>query len=272
VYPNSDLILSVSSKLKDLNLNLFALEENSVILKSLGDFKKLPNNKCDGTIDLVKRIPDSANFLRIEGSFIYQGKNSDISNLTFLNQNTEIQGIAYSNLQSPNHFKFVGYSNSDNPIKYIIVNAQSGNCKIEVNQSTLIPNISNSLITPMIREDLIGFKNITLSNNWIGTDYFKSKVEGLLISGSFITSDKDIADITLKIKKGQGFYYKTGPSSYFQKLTILNSSYRTTILPQTNDWVFFKFDDPSLPSEFLVRLSDEGIKFGEWSAIAIRRD
>jgi hypothetical protein len=269
VYPNTELILRVSSNLKNLNLNLFALKENWVILKSVGDSSKLPIDKCDGTIDVIKRLPENLNFLRIEGSFIFQGKNTEIANLTFLDENINIQGIGYSKAQSPNQFYFVGYSKTDNPIKYIVVNSQNKSCTIKVNQNILIPNISIPLSSPLIREDLIGFKNITQSNNWIGSDFFKSKVDGFSISGSFITTDKDIADITLKMKKGQGLYYKTGPSSRFQKLTFLNLSYKTTILPQTNDWVFLKFDDSSLPNEFSIKISDEGTEFGEWSAIAI---
>ena len=269
VYPNSELILNVASRLKEINKSVFSLEKNSVVNTSFGKRVELPIATCIGSITSVKKFSDNTNFLRVDGELIYQGNDFDNSDLQFVNMASEVVGIAFTKNQSPQHLKFIGYSEINNPIKFIVMKSTSFNCKIEIKDNLLIPNISNQLPTPIIRKDLIGLNAILTSTNWIGTDYSNSQIDGFYVRGSYITSDTDTANITLKMKRGQGFYYKTGPSSVGQTLYILNSSYKTLILPQVNDWAFLKFDDSSLPNDFSIKISDNGVGFGEWSAIAI---
>jgi hypothetical protein len=110
-----------------------------------------------------------------------------------------------------------------------------------------------------------------LNNKWNGTDYEKSKINGIVIIGSFIDSETNLGEISIEMKKGQSILFKSGPSISGQKILINSGSLPyLSYLPQSNNWVELIFDNISLPEKFEVTLIDTGTEWGEWSAIGLK--
>jgi hypothetical protein len=112
-----------------------------------------------------------------------------------------------------------------------------------------------------------------ISSTMTGTDLQKSNLNGYLVIGSFNTSDADMGEVLLKLRRGNRLLYRAGPGKNGQSLSIVDHEQEfITQLPVANakDWVTLEFSNAKLPDEFFVKIKDEGQGWGEWSAIAIR--
>lgn len=103
-----------------------------------------------------------------------------------------------------------------------------------------------------------------------GTDYQKSELPGLRVIGSFDTSDADIGAVSLQLRRGDQFLYRSGPDGGGQSVRIVERGQEfITQLPIAHDWVALDFSNSALPAEFVVIIKDQGRRWGEWSAVAI---
>jgi hypothetical protein len=108
-------------------------------------------------------------------------------------------------------------------------------------------------------------------NTMTGTDYQKSHIEGYRVIGSFRTSDADMGEVSLKLRRGSHILYRSGPNSNGQSVIINGQEHVfLTDLPLAIEWVKLSFSNSKLPPQFLVIIKDRGQNFGEWSAVAIR--
>jgi hypothetical protein len=109
-------------------------------------------------------------------------------------------------------------------------------------------------------------------NRWQGTDFFRSKIQGFHIFGSFINSETDTGIITLQVSRGQKILYRSGSRVAGQFLLVNGSGPNKfyTALPLAIEWAILEFYGDELPDQFSVSLVDAGTKWGEWSAIALR--
>jgi hypothetical protein len=111
-----------------------------------------------------------------------------------------------------------------------------------------------------------------LSNmNWIGSDYYQTEAKGYQVFGSYIDSDADVGFIELDMTKGDSFYYRSGPTSGSQSLTLVLDSgeERQYVLPVLTDWTLLVFDSKNISQKFTIIIRDSGAAHGEWSAIAL---
>ncbi len=110
-----------------------------------------------------------------------------------------------------------------------------------------------------------------ISSTMSGTDYQKTQMEGYRVIGSFNTSDADIGEVSLKLRRGNHILYRSGPSTTGQSVIIEGQEHVfLTDLPLANEWVKLLFSNSKLPPQFIVIIKDNGQNFGEWSAVAIR--
>lgn len=127
-----------------------------------------------------------------------------------------------------------------------------------------------------ISQEAPGFaaaSSITQSG-WLGSDYYKSELPGYKVIGSFIGSEKDTGVAVLHVSRGQKILYRSGPRVSGQFILIDNgraAAQFNTELPLAQDWTILEFTNPDLPEEFDVILMDVGTRWGEWSAIALRK-
>lgn len=110
-----------------------------------------------------------------------------------------------------------------------------------------------------------------VSSTMTGTDFHKSTLDGYRVIGSFNTSDADTGSILLRLRRGDRLLYRSGPGKVGQSMSIMeNEKAFLPELPIALDWITLEFSNARLPAEFVVKITDEGKGWGEWSAIAIR--
>jgi hypothetical protein len=126
-----------------------------------------------------------------------------------------------------------------------------------------------------VTDDTAGFAKMASvqSNGWQGTDYYKSVIPGFKIVGSLIQSENDTGIITLHLHRGEKILYRSGPRVAGQSILINNGGAGKfyTPLPLAVEWAILDFSNTQLPDEFDITLIDAGTKWGEWSAIALRK-
>jgi hypothetical protein len=104
-----------------------------------------------------------------------------------------------------------------------------------------------------------------------GSDSYKSKIDGVLVSGTFVKSDQDTGNIEVKMKKGGKLLFRTGPfqKDNWAKVEVLGqeATFLDSIPTGCLNWTVLEFSNKNLPPEFIIRLSDNGTEFGEWLAV-----
>jgi hypothetical protein len=118
----------------------------------------------------------------------------------------------------------------------------------------------------------VGSRNVQLGNEWLGTDFFESRFDGMVVFGSFIDSDANTGSLVVDMKRGDKLLYRSGPTRGKQIVEVLGTRFPATTLPAAPDWVLLDFSHDVLPEEFAVKFSDNGAGWGEWSAIALKSD
>lgn len=117
----------------------------------------------------------------------------------------------------------------------------------------------------------VGVSSI-VTNEWKGTDYFRSALPGFRVIGSFVNSENDTGLTTLRLRRGDRLLFRSGPRVAGQYLLINGggSGKFYTSLPLALEWSVLEFSNPELPEEFSVTFIDAGTRWGEWSAIALQ--
>lgn len=136
-----------------------------------------------------------------------------------------------------------------------------------------IPALLYSLATtePSAERTTISNANILSDNQWQGSDFARSVIDGMHVYGSFINSDADVGSISLHIKRGNRIFYRTGPTGGHQFLEVSGSTRLPIKLPVATEWTLLEFNNVILPSEnFIVKFADYGTNIGEWAAIAVK--
>lgn len=139
-------------------------------------------------------------------------------------------------------------------------------CRLQVKAPT---PISVTPETPSAQRATVGSGNVLEGNQWLGADFDKSQFAGMKVYGSFIGSDGDRGVISLRVKRGDRLFYRSGPSANQQTIEVNGA--RTMALPLSKDWMLLEFSGESWPQEpFTVKLTDNGSGWGEWSAVALQ--
>lgn len=113
--------------------------------------------------------------------------------------------------------------------------------------------------------------DVITNTGWTGHDYQKtSPPAGMKVLGSFVGSDRDMGEVTLRMRRGSRFFWRSGPNVAHQTWRI-SAGERTLggAMPRAHTWVGVVFDHPDLPETFTLTLTDGGSDWGEWSAIAV---
>ena len=118
----------------------------------------------------------------------------------------------------------------------------------------------------------VGSRNVQLGNEWLGSDFFESRFDGMVVFGSFIDSDANTGSLVVDMKRGEKLLYRSGPTGGKQIVDVLGTGFPSSTLPVAVDWVLLDFSNDLLPEEFAVKFSDRGTGWGEWSAIALKSD
>ena len=135
------------------------------------------------------------------------------------------------------------------------------------------PIFSAAQMVPSAEHTTVSAASILPGNEWLGADFHKSAIPGIIIYGSHHhKGDADVGSISLQVKIGDTLFYRSGPTGGRQFLEIPESGSYSVVLPVALDWVQLAFSSKHLPDvDFTITLSDQGDGFGEWSAIAVKK-
>ena len=118
-----------------------------------------------------------------------------------------------------------------------------------------------------------------LRNEWSGSDYYSivsgisTLPAGYRIIGSFSKSDAEDGMLILRMRRGMSVLFRSEPKSKKQRIVVEGSeNLFFDTLPPTSKWTILDFSNRLLPEEFSVNFIDGGSGWGEWSAIALRKD
>jgi hypothetical protein len=117
--------------------------------------------------------------------------------------------------------------------------------------------------------DFINQKQVAM-NTFVETSVFN----GFIAYGSNINGDQGTGEIRFIAKKNNTFLFKTGPTAKNQIIKIIDKNQSILLeesLNQSDDWKAYTFLN-RLPNSFTVEISDRGTGWGEWSAVAFKKD
>lgn len=125
---------------------------------------------------------------------------------------------------------------------------------------------------PSLAKTSIRAQDVLSDNAWTGSDFEKTTLSGMQIFGSVIHGDADIGSISLRVKRGDTLFYRSGPTGGHQVVEIAGVVPVQQVLPVSLQWSRLRFSGEHIPEDgVMVKFSDQGSAWGEWSAIALRK-
>lgn len=276
VYPSAEHALSIGKIAAEKGLSYFSrLEFKNIKLGKPVDGFSGAHNACQGYIDYIEPIEGEKNYFRLSGRIFDQSRRSSPGTVWLINEEGTAVGYGLAGQPRPDVAKavdknaefsgFKGYFLNDAQGSAVTVFSPVNNCvfssTLPVNLFTLSKYINGESITVSENQVLSG-------NQWGGTDYYKSKIAGVYIIGSFINSDSNKGSVSLRIKRGDKMLYRSGPTQGNQYLQF-NVPNERVVLPPSPDWGVLEFSSKALPDSFVVTIYDNGDGWGEWSAIGL---
>jgi hypothetical protein len=283
IFPFTDWALSLSEAPVARNLSIFGMSP-------IKDTKELINNEvsnavptlrpCQGTLDEIQPIEGDTRYLRVRGWFFDPSTNSVPEQIQIVDERGLIRGSALTGQsrhdvesafsRSHRYSGFKGYALANTQgNKIAFVDPQTG-CRIDVYMPVSLFAIRS--VPPSPEAASVSINDVRSDNEWAGSDFERSIVQGMSVLGSFVHSDADTGDVVLKMKRGNKLFYRSGPTMGRQTIEISQLKQVATVLPAARDWIQLDFSNELLPESFDVKLSDNGAGWGEWSAIAVKNN
>lgn len=281
VFLSADWTLEIAEKPIQRNYSIFGMDPYKDLRQKIN--ANLNENivglkVCRGYLDSVEPVDNDAKFVKLKGWLWSEGEmgGSDLIEINDSNNKNLGYGLTGQHrsdvLQKINKNAvgagFNAYLLADRQGEVLVIRSSKFNCQLTVSIPALIFKIIESKSFEI--KPTISFVAVQAGNEWIGKDFQKTEHEGMKVFGSFIDSDADVGSITLKMKRGDRLYYRTGPVSNRQTLEILGSSLKPAVLPTSIEWKLFEFSGADLPEVFEAKFTDAGNGWGEWSAIAVK--
>ncbi|MGM8227443.1 hypothetical protein ACSV5M_12725 [Cellvibrio sp. ARAG 10.3] len=274
IFPSVEWALQISHAGSKNNVSIFSHPLIRDVGERLGTkLNEVPSGICQGALDEVRSLPSDNYFIAVRGWLFDPLSYEPLGSAYLIDSQQDIVGYALLGGPRPDvkiavhekaeHSGFEGYAISDRT---------SG--KLKLVSSTCYLPVTFPDLPYVVRDESFGNDlNVIKSDSvadvggWIGSDYYRSHHPELNVYGTFVSSDSDVGKIKLVIKNGDSIYYRSGPSSIGQRITIDNSTYN---LPLANEWVLLTLKIKTEGAQEVI-LEDSGSEWGQWSAIAVRR-
>jgi hypothetical protein len=280
IFPDPKYALEIGKKSSDLGLSVFSKNGYESIEKSqsLGMNIEKIQNDCKGSIDGIEELVDEPEYLKISGWFFDAKRKSIPSVLNFVNTQNAIVGRALTGSWRGDVAKvygqnyklsgFKGYIPKRYLGQVIAIDVNGGDCGI----LTFLPPLKEAASGSLLQlKDVVTVNSLVNTGNWLGGDYQKTINDNFIIYGSYIQSDVDRGSISIKYNQGQKLFYRSGPLGGRQLLKM--QSGKLISLPVVLDWTALHLPNTLLnQKEEVIVILDDGSQFGEWSAIALRKN
>jgi hypothetical protein len=283
IFPSVEWALSLAEKPSVDNLSIFGMYPFRDAREQLGTtVQQLALPTCQGALDEVEGTDGDTRFVRVRGWMFNPASKSDPQVVRFLDDQGKVVGYALTGQSRPDVAEAInkkaiqsgyrGYLLSDQTGAVLTLQGESQegpSCQIQAHVPVILFSITSA--KPSADRVTVDTANVLPGNQWLGSDFTRSVIDGMQVYGSFINADADVGAISLRIKRGDRIFYRSGPTGGYQLLEVSGSSYLPVKLPVSTEWVLLDFSSIILPDEgFIVKFSDNGPGWGEWSAIALR--
>lgn len=278
IYPSAERAISIGKAASEQELSYFSRTEYKNIKNAIGKQINGPSEiskVCQGHIDFIEPIENENNYMRVGGWIFNQSENLSPRAIWLIDQKGVVVGYGLVGQPRPDVAEAVDKKASKSGFKgYFLSEAQGASVIVfdpisRCGFSSVLPEIFFTLTANGNKNQVTVDANQVLQNNqWIGTDYHKSRIDGLVVFGSFIQADRDKGEISLQLKRGDRILYRSGPTFGKQYLS-LSFSNTEIALPVSLEWRVLDFSSKALPDSFIATFRDNGENRGEWSAIAV---
>jgi hypothetical protein len=281
IFPSAEWALSISKFPAQKNLSIFGHPLIKDINKLIGQL--LVNNSlmlCSGNLGKISTIEGVNDYVRLEGWLFTENAEAAPELIYIMNEAEKIIGYALtgktrSNVeeltnQQINSSGFKGYILANELGQGITLRNYQTGCKLK----EIAPFTPYTINPPVSENSKISIQSNQILNNneWLGSDYYKTKKRGYKVFGSYINSDADMGKISMRIKRGDSLYYRSGPIGGNQRLVIESEKSYVQVLPIAIEWVVLKFNNSNLQETFTVTFKDTGGNPGEWSAVGVKSE
>jgi len=270
VFPFADWALAMANKASERQESIFSLPE---LASQSRPTSPLPldnavfSNRCSGYVDQLIPAPAMQQSYKVTGwignpapqkfNTVYDHNGAVVGSVATGGLRPDVANSVDVNLGLSG---FTGYFQVKGDQEFYIIDRVL-NCHLPISLpqlpfriTPLGSDVENASMTNLLYTDLPG------------ADYRRTTFDGFRVLGSYDQSDEDTGKVHLHVTKGMSIRLTTGPSVQGLTLSIDGDIYS---MPNVNSWVNLVFDDASLPKEFEVVLSDEGVRWGEWFALAL---
>ncbi len=181
--------------------------------------KKIPSGSgtsCIGSLDSVFSVGDG---YRVEGWILEPNLMRAPESVTLLDEGGVVIGVALVGQSRPDvekqigtgaHPGFKGYLTSEPSGMQVTFLSEDPPCDLALTVSLMPFAVTRQSVLPV--ENLLSVEDTESLDGWYGSDFFQSSFEDIAISGSWVSSDADIGQVVLRVKRGEAFFYRSGPS------------------------------------------------------------
>ena len=282
VFPSAEWALSFSGALVENKISVFGKPWLQGIQTKIGKPFIVPSkntSNCEGFIDGITVITSEEKYLRVKGWAYNHFLKKSPEVLWILGDGDIALGYVIAGQNRPDVANVIGVNELNSGFNgYVLAGGINedlklfdpvSGCKIQA-----VPKLF-----PLIRESLpeqvvITAKQVISPNTWTGTDFYRSKIGNLIVFGSYISSDNDVGALKMHAKRGDKILYRSGPVADNQRIIIESDGLRTLLIkvPASAEWETLDFSGNHWPEKFIITFVDSGTGWGEWSAVAVRKD
>lgn len=278
VFPFIDWGLSLAKQPSALNLSVFGMSPIKDAKELIGTQRNFSvTTTCVGNLDEIAAIESENRYALVRGWIFNRKQRSTPKAVYLVNEQDKIVGYALTGMARPDVAKTIDrHAGKSGFMGYILRDALGSSIMIKDSDNNygftiIAPRIlyQTTRLEPSATICTVSTRNIIREDGWSGSDFDKSRFKNMRVMGSLITSDVNTGTISLMLRRGDCFFYRSGPTGGRQFAEINGTS---TALQTATDWIKIDINDKSLPDQFTVKLSDKGDNWGEWSAIAVKNN
>ncbi len=286
LYPLTDHAILLSKYARENNLSIFGNPLFKDVKELVGKkTRNSPGHKGIAHIDRVEHLEGDPRYMRVSG-WMFDPVRREVPEKILLVGGGTIQGYAVTGKPRPDvesiHGEqaglsgFTGYLRAGMGGSRIRVIGKNPDCFMELPVDA--PPFTFQFDTGLNTANspaVVSSKRIVQSQYREGGVYEKEASENFLILGSHINGDGDLADISIMARGGEELFFRTGPVVGRQLFKVYDPAKKILYsgnLPLSNNWSRLSLS-PDLPEgEFMLEITDKGASWGEWSAVALRKD
>ena len=280
IFPFTDWVLAVAKIPVERNLSIFGLPPFVDLRERLGQpslRRDYPKEECLGYVDEIKVVPEDPRFLSVRGWIFDPSVRPESVLLSMVNNNGNVVGYAVAGQLRTDVELAVGKKARNSGFKgYLLARQQDApmfisGVQMQCRLNSVVPFLLFKVLefSDPAKVVSVSRTSIVATNDWKGKDFDQSDIKGMTVIGSFVSADADVGSVTLRMRWGDKLLYRSGPIASRQFVEVLGSGMPPVVLPNAKEWTLLEFSSDILPDRFLLRFSDHGDAWGEWSALAV---